>query len=126
MSAWLLLYLSVHPEWKAKVIEEIQSLLTKYTQTSDDTDPDNSSCASTPLASRLSKIPPSAWENEMPITEVCLSETIRLVQSTVMLRLNVSNRPSMISGHHIQPGTFLVYSTEDVNHNPAIYPDPEK
>jgi sterol 14-demethylase len=117
------MYLGVHHEWKIKVSEEIRSFIAKYASPSDGAD---TKLSTTTVASRLSCVPPSVWEDEMPITELCLRETIRLVQSSVFLRRNVSDKDIVIDERRIEPGTFVVYPSADANHNPAIYPDPER
>jgi hypothetical protein len=63
MSAWIFIFLDQEPEWRDKVIKELQSLLDNYA-------PASRGFAST--AARFSEIPPEAWENEMPILEVSL------------------------------------------------------
>ena len=110
------MYLGTRPEWKVKVIEEVRSFVAKYT---------TSAQPSESLATRLSRVPPSVWEEEMPLTDLCLRETIRLVQSSVFLRRNVGE-DMVVNGHKINPGDFLVYPVADVHHNPEIYKDPLK
>lgn len=61
MSAWIFIFLDQTPEWRAKVEDELQSLLNKYA-------PVSRGYAS--AADRFSDIPPNAWENEMPVLEV--------------------------------------------------------
>ncbi|KAG8743134.1 hypothetical protein FRC10_000351 [Ceratobasidium sp. 414] len=68
MAAWVFILLDQTPEWRAKVTQELKSLLNKYA-------PLSGNYAS--AAERFSDAPLEAWENEMPILEDCLRETIR-------------------------------------------------
>ncbi|KAG8704821.1 hypothetical protein FRC08_002018 [Ceratobasidium sp. 394] len=90
MAAWVFILLDQEPEWRVKVIQELKSLLNKYA-------PSSGGYAS--AAERFSDVSLEAWENEMPILEDCLRETIR---------------------------TFLVYSLGETHSDPNIYPEPNK
>ncbi|KAG8743137.1 hypothetical protein FRC10_000354 [Ceratobasidium sp. 414] len=68
MSAWILIFLDQEPEWRDKVIEELRGLLNKHAPASK---------AYSSAAERLSLVPPEALEDELPILENCLRETIR-------------------------------------------------
>lgn len=61
MSAWIFIFLDQEPEWRDKVVDELRTLLNKYA-------PSSEKYAS--MGERFSRIPPEAWENEMPILEV--------------------------------------------------------
>lgn len=69
MSAWIFIFLDQEPEWRDKVHEELHLLLEKYAPASEGV---------TSPSERFSKIPPQAWENEMPILEVCVRLFSRL------------------------------------------------
>ncbi|KAH8110758.1 cytochrome P450 [Phellopilus nigrolimitatus] len=114
MSAWILMYLGTNPEWKTKVINELKSLISQYAPSAD---------PSESLASRLSQIPVQVWEDSMVTTDLCLHETIRIVTNLVFYRQNIGN-DTVLGGHKIKRGEFVLYPTSDVHLNPEIYSDP--
>ncbi|EUC55516.1 cytochrome P450 family protein [Rhizoctonia solani AG-3 Rhs1AP] len=116
MSAWIFIFLDQEPEWKGKVIQELQILLDRYAPVSE---------SYGTVGERLSKIPPQGWENEMPVLEACLRETIRLIFSSALLRRAV-NGDIQVGGKKIPNGSFLVYQAGETHHNPDIYPNPSK
>ncbi|CUA72666.1 hypothetical protein RSOLAG22IIIB_04986 [Rhizoctonia solani] len=116
MAAWILIFLDQEPEWRDKVIQEVQTLLNRYA-------PASQSYGS--ISERFSIIPLEAWENEMPVLEACLRETIRLVFATALLRRVVSGDVD-IEGKKISNGSFLVYLAGETHSNPDIYPNPNK
>ncbi|KAG8720691.1 hypothetical protein FRC09_009125 [Ceratobasidium sp. 395] len=114
MSAWLFIFLDQEPEWRDKVVLELRVMLDKYAPILDD---------HVTTVERLLNVPPHAWENELPILDDCIRETIRRILSTAMLR-RVVNGETEIAGKTIPDGTFLVYSAGEVHNDPSIYPDP--
>lgn len=106
--------MQVNPEWKAKAVAEVRSFITKYAQKGTDS-----------VSEQLSQVPPQAWEDEMPVLEVCLRETIRITLTGGALRrvMPKASTPAF-NGHKLQPGSFVAYPIADVHHNPDIYPDP--
>ncbi|QRV80118.1 cytochrome P450 family protein [Ceratobasidium sp. AG-Ba] len=116
MSAWIFIFLDQEPQWKAKVVAEIQSLLDKYAPVSR---------GYSSAAERLSGIPPEAWEGEMPVLEVCLRETICLIVSGALLR-RVIKGDLDVAGKKIPNGSFLVYLAGETHSNPDIYPEPTR
>jgi len=114
-SCWTLLFLAHNKEWKTRVSNEVNSLITKHTDTT----------SSDPLHKRLAAIPISAWEDEMPILESVIRETLRITMNSTALRRNiVEDLP--VSGKIIPRGNFMAYSLGDVHMNPDIYPNPSK
>ncbi|KEP51010.1 cytochrome P450 family 6 protein, partial [Rhizoctonia solani 123E] len=116
MSAWIFIFLDQELEWKSKVVQELQTLLDRYAPASE---------VYRSAGERLSKIPPKAWENEMPVLEVCLRETIRLILSGALLRRTL-NGELKVGGKEIPKGSFLVYQAGETHSNPDIYPNPSK
>ncbi|CAE6426353.1 unnamed protein product [Rhizoctonia solani] len=116
MSAWIFIFLDQELEWKGKVIQELQTLLDRYAPVSE---------SYGTIGERLSKIPPQGWEHEMPVLEVCLRETIRLIFSGALLR-RVVNGDVQVGGKKVPNGSFLVYGTGETHSNPDIYPNPSK
>ncbi|KAF8155590.1 cytochrome P450 [Crassisporium funariophilum] len=114
-SCWILVYLASHPEWKTKVKTEINNLLDKYTNTS----------SGEPLHKRLSTIPMSAWEDDVPILDSVIRETIRVVLTGTVLRRNLLEELTL-HGRQIERGDFVAYSLGDVHLNPGIYSRPDE
>jgi sterol 14-demethylase len=114
-ACWTLLYLGANNEWKDKVVTEIQNLLATYTNTT----------SSEPIYQRLSMIPMSAWEDEMPVIENVIRETLRLVKNNTAPRRNLAdNLP--LAGRTIDKGAFVVYNMADVHLNELFYSEPLK
>ncbi|QRV97067.1 cytochrome P450 family protein [Ceratobasidium sp. AG-Ba] len=116
MSVWIFILLDQEPQWKAKVVAEIKSLLDKHAPISQ---------GYSSVAERLSDIPPEAWEGEMPVLEVCLRETIRLVSPLACLR-RVTKGDLDVEGKKVPNGSFLVYLSGETHSNPDIYPEPSR
>jgi len=73
----------------------------------------------------LSSIPFSAWENEAPVLDMLIRESVRLSQGFVSFRRNVG--PDMyIDGKVIPTGALVAYPSADVHLDPDLYPDPWK
>ena len=121
MSSWLVLFLGENPEWKAKALAEVRRFVDTYA------DKDGGHGESS-LSSKLAQIPPKVWEDEMPVLDDCLRETIRIAMTGTMLRRVVKDTdPNMsVEGHQLKRGTFLAYHLASAHHNPDIYPDPFK
>ncbi|KAF8878712.1 cytochrome P450, partial [Infundibulicybe gibba] len=112
---WALLHLGTQPEWKAKVAAEIKALVQNHTNPS----------SPEPLHKRLSGIPMEAWEDELPVLDVVIRETIRLTMSGTLLRRNLSN-DIPIAHATAKSGDFLAYHIPDVHRNTEIYSNPEE
>jgi cytochrome P450 len=112
-ACWILLYISFYGEWKKKISEEVTSLIQKHTNTT----------SSDPLHERLAAIPISIWEDEMPVLEAVLRETLRMAINGTTLRRNLLEDLN-IQGEVIAKGDFMVYSQADAHMNPDIYAAP--
>jgi sterol 14-demethylase len=115
ISCWTTIYLGAHPEWKVQATAEIRKLINTHTNTT----------STEPLHQRLSAIPISAWEDEMPVMESIVRETMRIVINGTFLRRNVVE-DIQISGKNIPRGAFMAYNITDAHRNPEYYPDPQK
>ena len=113
-ACWILLFLSFHKEWKQKVAQEVTSLIQMHT------DP----ASSEPLHKRLSTIPVSAWEEEMPNFDLVLREAVRLVVNITAVRRNIFKDVDVIAQQSVPKGHFVAYSLADVHLNPDIYTNP--
>jgi len=108
------MFLNGNAQWKAKAKTEVQSLIAKYT---------NSSQGS--LASHLSDLPPNAWEEEMPVMEAIIRETIRILLTGAALRRNIKEDLN-IDGKVVERGAFMAYPLSTLHFDDLIYPDPFK
>jgi len=115
ISCWTLLYLGANDEWKQKAIAEVQNLISAYTNTT----------SSEPLHRRLSSIPISAWEDEMPVIEGVIRETLRLVNNGAALRRNLGGS-IQVGDKTIDNGAFMAYVIGDVHLNEKFYTEPFK
>ena len=78
-----------------------------------------------PLHQRLASIHVSAWEEEMPVIELIIRETLRMSVNGLTLRRNLVEDLTF-SGGLVKPGDFLAYSLADVHLDPEIYSSPNK
>ena len=76
-----------------------------------------------PLHIRLSTIPLSAWEDELPSLDLIIRETLRISGSVTAFRRNIE-KDIQIGEATIKQGDFVAYSMADVNLNPDIYTNP--
>ena len=112
---WTLLYLSANNEWKEKAMTEVNNLIATHTTMT----------SSEPIHRRLSMIPVSAWEDEMPVVESIIRETLRLVKNDTALRRNLTDN-LQVAGKTIDKGAFMAYNMGDVHLNELFYSDPLK
>ncbi|KAH9029058.1 cytochrome P450 [Lactarius pseudohatsudake] len=117
-ASWLITYLGCHPRWRDEARGEVESLISSHALKT------ISACDSPlPSSAALSPIPLTAWENETPVMDMLIRETLRIAQPHTAARRNVG--PEMyIDGKVIPTGTLVVYPFYDVHLNPALYPDP--
>jgi cytochrome P450 len=71
----------------------------------------------------LSSIPLTAWENETPVMDMLIRETLRIAQPHSAMRRNMGPE-TYIDGKVIPTGTLVVYPFSNVHLNPTLYPDP--
>lgn len=115
-AAWILVYLAAHPEWREACRREIEAMADKY-------EPDRSKT----LADRLANVPLEGWENEFPIADACLRESIRLNVNGTVFRQNTSGAPIPIGdGEVIPPDFYATYPMVDIHRDPHVYPDPTR
>ncbi|THU83554.1 cytochrome P450 [Dendrothele bispora CBS 962.96] len=117
-TSWILIYTSLHPQWKTSLRSEIKSMLSHL---SIDT--------SEPLYIRLSQVPIKAWEESMPTLDLVISETLRLIMNQTVLRRNVGEALQIPGGKDdhvvsLPRGAFVVYNHADAHLNPEVYTDP--
>lgn len=115
-ACWSLLYLSTHPQWRERAVEELKTVILKHSTTS---------LPGQPFHKLLSAIPLHAWEDEMPTLDLIIRETIRLSSAPTVLRRNIG-KDIVIQDATIKKGDFLAYSVGETHLNPDIYTEPEE
>ena len=81
--------------------------------------------SSEPLHQRLASIHISAWEEEMPVLDLIIRETLRINKTGLSLRRNLLEDITF-SGGLVKPGDFVAYSFADVHLNAEIYSRPNE
>ncbi|KAH8101141.1 cytochrome P450 [Cristinia sonorae] len=112
-ASWLTIFLAGHPEWRMKAREEAESLLLTHSCYS----PGDS------VKSALASIPLEIWENETPIFDSLIRETLRLAQPHTAMRRNMGP-DAYIGGKRVPSGSYVVYPFSDVHLDSELYPDP--
>jgi sterol 14-demethylase len=113
-ASWALLYLGNNPSWKIKAIDELKALLASHSQ----------NLSTDYLHKQLASIPLQAWEDETPVLETVIRETLRLTMTGAPSRRIVFN-DLQIGGLTVKMGDFIVYSQADAHLNPEIYLNPQ-
>ncbi|KAG6914568.1 hypothetical protein DXG01_016585 [Tephrocybe rancida] len=113
-SSWILVHLASHPEWKQKISVEVNSIINKYAGDSTE-----------PIHKVLASVPSSAWEEEMPMLDLVIRETLRLTVEGSMPRRNPTGDLEIL-GKRISKGSFVIYRAGDAHMNPDIYTNPTK
>lgn len=119
-AGFILCYLSCNAEWRARARAEVVAVADKYA-------PDPSGAV--PLVDRLARVPIDAWENEFPILDLCLKDTIRMHMPGTAFRRNVSGHAIPLEGTDakgrkgvvIPDGAYVAYPVGDIFYNPSIY-----
>jgi sterol 14-demethylase len=120
----LFTYLGCHPKWRNEARAEIKKLIKSRCSLETICECNSPHC-STNTTTALSSVPLSAWENETPVLDKLIHETLRIAQPHVAMRQNVG--PEMyIDGKVIPTGTLVVCPFANVHLDPTIYPDPWK
>ncbi|KAF2456488.1 cytochrome P450 6A1 [Lineolata rhizophorae] len=113
-AAAICMYLATNSEWMAKARGEVESVAARHRKD-----------ANAPLAETLAALPDSAWEEEFPVVEMCLRESIRLQTRGTAFRRNNTGRDIPVGKEIIPNGAFVTYHIDEVHMNPNIYPEPD-
>jgi len=112
----MLIDIAIHPEWRERCKKEIQDLLSRHL---------DGSLSSATLHEKLAAVPLSAWEDELPVLEVCARESQRIIFTGTTFRRNIRGEID-IGEQVVRQGDFLAYPFADVHLNPKYYPEPHK
>jgi len=124
-ASWLLTYLGCYPKWRDEARAEVEKLITLHHHHSLETITIARDSSRSSSSTALSSIPLSAWENETPVLDMLIHETLRIAQPHVAMRRNLGPE-TYIDDKVIPTGTLLVYPFANVHLDPALYPDPWK
>ena len=104
----MLIDLATHTEWKEKCKKEIQDLVSHHF---------GETLSFGTFHERFGAVPLSAWEDELPVLDACIKESLRIVMSRTAIRRNHYEEVK-IGEQVVRRGDFLVYSNADVHLNP--------
>nr|VWO96663.1 Cyp51A [Ganoderma boninense] len=83
------------------------------------------------LTASLSNIPLSAWENETPVLDALIRETLRVAEPHVAMRQylplsqsHAADKELFLGGRQIPRGAYVMYPFSDVHLSSEIYKDP--
>lgn len=95
--AWMLVFLTQRPEWKQKILAEMNAVANKYV-------PDKE----LHLAERLAQLPLHAWEMEFPTLDICSRDGIRLNTLPPGFRQNISGSDLILPSGEVVPDKAYV------------------
>lgn len=114
-ASWMLTFVGSHPEWRERAKKELEHLVTSF----------GTAHTKASLSAQLSSIPLDAWEEQTPVLDSLIRETLRLAQPHVAMRRNLG--PDVyVDGNIVPTGTYVVYPFSDVHLDSNIYPEPLK
>ncbi|KAI1478870.1 cytochrome P450 [Daldinia eschscholtzii] len=116
-AAWIPIFLSLSPEWKARAFAEVEGVISRN-RTSPEQKP----------IDILDALTLDSWQNDFPVIDLCLRECIRLILLGCPKRKNTSGADIPVNdrGEVIPNGSYGVYLIDQVHFNPDIYSDPLK
>lgn len=116
MTSWLPVYWAMQPVWKVKVREEVDAAVAKHRASSTQSSADI-----------LDSLTLKDWENEFPLLDLSLRESIRLGLTGVDYRMNDKDFDIAVgnSGECVPRGAYAVYLHGNSHRDPSIYKDPE-
>ncbi|KAF7560199.1 hypothetical protein G7046_g3949 [Stylonectria norvegica] len=116
-ASWILIFLSLNPQWLTKVRAEVETAIASSATT---TDPNAT------MIDKLASLPLEAWETKFPTIEVCLRECIRLTATGATFRRNTSGHDIQVGDEVVPKDAYVAYHFNHTHQNPDIYPDPTK
>ncbi|KAH8892311.1 cytochrome P450 [Thozetella sp. PMI_491] len=113
---WIPFFLAQNPEWLARARAEVDSVVTRHRIT-----PTQSP------ADVLATLDTNSWQTEFPLIDLCLRETIRIVDRQPLFRLNCSGMDIPIgdTGEVVPNGAFMAWHKYELHMDPTIFRDPQ-
>ncbi|KAJ4292413.1 hypothetical protein N0V90_009075 [Kalmusia sp. IMI 367209] len=116
-ASWILVFLSLNPQWMTRVRAEVQAAIRTSATT---TDPNAT------MVEKLASVPLEAWESQFPTIDVCLRECIRLTATGATFRRNTSGHDIQVGDEVVPKDAYVAYPFNDTHQDPNIYPNPTK
>lgn len=116
-AAFLPIFLTQAPEWKARVTAEVDNIIHKHRISSDQTEADI-----------LGTLPLEVWQRDFPLIEQSLRECLRLTLAGTLVRKNTTGTavPLRADGGEVIPdGSWAGFQVDLVHFDSEIYPSPE-
>ncbi|KAG2074823.1 cytochrome P450 [Suillus decipiens] len=110
---WILIYLEANPKWKSLVQNEARQLYEDLETLGPYHD----------IPQQLLTV--ASIENQTPIIDCCISETLRMLFKGPFLRKNVGS-DIFVDQKRVPHGTYVMFPTADLHDNPCFYPEPDK
>ncbi|KAI8850857.1 cytochrome P450 [Chytridium lagenaria] len=114
-AAWLVINLLSCPEWKARILSDLESACVRHAAE-----------AKVPAFLQsgvpdVSVLPVGAFQNEMPSLNACVAETVRFITAGSTMLRRVMRPGLVVDGFELPNGSFLSYSTGDTHLNEDLY-----
>jgi len=116
-AAWILCYLASEKQWLERVRAEVNAVADRHV-------PDKS----VPLKDRLMELPIEVWDNEFPLIDACMKDSIRLQMPGTAFRQNLSGADIVLNknGEILPKDAYAAFPVGDIHLNPEVYADPER
>ncbi|KAJ2900619.1 hypothetical protein MKZ38_002318 [Zalerion maritima] len=124
-AAALLVYLAQNREWMDKIRSEVDGVVDRH-RAQREGEGESGGESDESALDVLKRLPLEAWENDFPLVDVALKETIRIELVGSSYRMNDSGRDMEIghTGEVVPNGAFSVYQMDDAHMDPDVYPEP--
>ncbi|KAJ3101404.1 hypothetical protein HDU97_001391 [Phlyctochytrium planicorne] len=119
-SAWLVVFLIQKPEWKARILSELEAACVRHAATL------NKPAYLPNGIPDLTVLPFSAFDSELPSLNACVAETVRHITSGGTMLRRVMKDGIVVEGFKIPRGSFLSYQIGDTNMNENLYASPDE
>ncbi|KAI0035483.1 cytochrome P450 [Vararia minispora EC-137] len=124
-AGWLVAFLGCHPQWQTTALAEARGLVSRHGSAPMVLAAAKPGLSLSEITEILSTVPLAAWEEETPVLDALIRETLRIAQPHVAMRRNVG--PELyLDGNLVPTGAFVVCPFSTVHLDPELYPDPWK
>lgn len=107
-AAWVLVFLTVYPEWMARARAEVTAAIERNSATLSVDGKER------PLLERLASLPLEAWETDFPVLDWCLRDCIRLTATGATFRQNISGKDIVIGDEVVPKDSYVVCISDAV------------